>query len=108
MRWYWQQYAPHGTDSPYLVPTRADSLAGLPPAVVVTAELDPPCSAGEDYARRLAAAGVPVTAHRFDGLFHGFLTFPKLSLTGPARAELWQMMRAVLASPRPAVGEGTA
>ncbi|MBF6407889.1 alpha/beta hydrolase [Nocardia farcinica] len=108
MRWYWQQYAPHGTDSPYLVPTRADSLAGLPPAVVVTAELDPPCSAGEDYARRLAAAGVPVTAHRFDGLFHRFLTFPKLSLTGPARAELWQMMRAVLASPRPAVGEGTA
>ncbi|MFI7524103.1 alpha/beta hydrolase [Nocardia salmonicida] len=96
MRWYWQQYAPHGTDSPYLVPSRAESLAGLPPAVVATAELDPPCSAGEDYARRLAAAGVPVTMHRFDGLFHGFLTFPGLSLTGPARELTWKLMRDAL------------
>ncbi len=62
----------------------------------MTAELDPPCSSGEDYAQRLAADGVPVVAHRFDGLFHGFLTFPKLSLTGPARLELWQMIRDVL------------
>ena len=97
MRWYWAQYAPAGTDDPYLVPTRADSLAGLPPAVVVTAELDPPCAAGDDYARRLAAAGVAVDAHRFDGLFHGFLTFPSLSLTEPARQRLWQMTREVLA-----------
>ncbi|MET9288346.1 alpha/beta hydrolase [Nocardia beijingensis] len=96
MRWYWQQYAPHGTDSPYLVPSKAGSLAGLPPAVVATAELDPPCSAGEDYARRLAEAGVAVTTHRFDGLFHGFLTFPGLSLTGPARELVWKMMRDVL------------
>ncbi|WP_036502106.1 alpha/beta hydrolase [Nocardia aobensis] len=98
MRWYWQQYAPHGTDSPYLVPSRAESLAGLPPAVVATAELDPPCSAGEDYARRLADAGVAVISHRFDGLFHGFLTFPSLSLTEPARQQLWHMMRELLAS----------
>lgn len=102
MRWYWAQYAPHGTDSPYLVPSRAESLAGLPPAVVATAELDPPCSAGEDYARRLEAAGVPVTAHRFDGLFHGFLTFPALSLTGPAREKVWQLARDVLGAPRTA------
>ena len=98
MRWYWKQYAPNGTDDPYLIPSRAESLAGLPPAVVATAELDPPCSAGEDYARRLAEAGVPVVAHRFDGLFHGFLTFPTLSLTEPARQVLWQLIRDVLAS----------
>ncbi|MGW5106241.1 alpha/beta hydrolase [Nocardia sp. NPDC004123] len=98
MQWYWKQYAPNGTDDPYLVPSRAESLAGLPAAVVATAELDPPCVAGEDYARRLAEAGVAVTAHRFDGLFHGFLTFPKLSLTEPARQKLWQMMHDVLAS----------
>ena len=96
MRWYWQQYAPQGRDSELVVPTRADSLAGLPPALVATAELDPPCSAGEDYARRLADDGVPVVAHRFDGLFHGFLTFPSLSLTPPARAELWRLIRRVL------------
>ncbi|BCN47378.1 esterase [Prescottella equi] len=96
MRWYWDQYAPEDRSSEYVVPTRAATLAGLPPALVVTAELDPPCSSGEDYAQRLAADGVPVVAHRFDGLFHGFLTFPKLSLTGPARLELWQMIRDVL------------
>ncbi len=106
MRWYWQQYAPDGTDDPYLVPTRAATLAGLPPAVIVTAELDPPCSAGDDYARRLSAAGVPVLAHRFDGLFHGFLTFPDLSLTGPARQRLWQMMREVLAGSVPSARPG--
>lgn len=96
MRWYWDQYAPNDRSSEFVVPTRAATLAGLPPALVVTAELDPPCSAGEHYAQRLADDGVPVLAHRFDGLFHGFLTFPTFSLTGPARLELWQMMRRVL------------
>ena len=108
MQWYWKQYAPNGTDDPYLVPSRAGSLAGLPPAVVATAELDPPCSAGDHYARRLAEAGVKVTAHRFDGLFHGFLTFPKLSLTEPGRQQLWQMMREVLASSPAVTGPDTA
>jgi acetyl esterase len=95
MKWYWEQYAPEGTDDPRLVPTRADSLAGLPPAVVITAELDPPCSAGDDYAQRLTEAGVEVRHRRFDGLFHGFLTFPSLSLTEPARQEIWKMMRSL-------------
>lgn len=95
MKWYWEQYAPGGTDDPRVIPTRADSLAGLPPAVVVTAELDPPCSAGDDYAQRLAEAGVDVRHRRFDGLFHGFLTFPSLSLTEPARQEIWKMMRSL-------------
>ncbi|MFD2470356.1 flavin-containing monooxygenase [Amycolatopsis silviterrae] len=97
MRWYWAQYAPDGTDSPYLVPTRAESLADLPPAVVATAELDPLCTAGDDYARQLRDAGVEVTALRFEGLFHGFLTIPALSLTEPAREKLWQLMRDLLA-----------
>nr|WP_233608786.1 alpha/beta hydrolase [Nocardia stercoris] len=96
MRWYWQQYAPHGTADVRLVPTRAETLAGLPPAVVITAELDPPCSAGDAYAARLAADGVPVRHRRYDGLFHGFLTIPGLSATQAARTEIWEMIRAVL------------
>ncbi|TCN50911.1 acetyl esterase [Rhodococcus sp. SMB37] len=99
MRWYWEQYAPGGSNDMYVIPARAETLAGLPPAVVITAELDPPCSAGEAYADRLAAEGVPVTEHRFDGLFHGFLTFPSLSLAGEARKKVWDMMREVLARP---------
>lgn len=98
MRWYWQQYAPHGTGDPRLVPTRADSLAGLPPAVVITAELDPPCSSGDTYAQLLTEAGVAVRHRRYDGLFHGFLTIPALSVTRTARAEIWEMVRSVLAA----------
>ncbi|MFW0793941.1 alpha/beta hydrolase [Gordonia sp. CPCC 205515] len=97
MRWYWTQYAPGGRDNPYVVPTAAKTLGGLPPALVATAELDPLCAAGEDYAQQLADAGVPVVTHRFDGLFHGFLTFPTLSLTGPARETLWARMRVFIA-----------
>ncbi|MEV0064357.1 alpha/beta hydrolase [Nocardia sp. NPDC050718] len=99
MRWYWQQYAPHGTDDVRLVPTRAESLAGLPPAVVITAELDPPCAAGDAYARRLADDGVAVRHRRYDGLFHGFLTIPSLAATTAARTEIWAMVRAVLGTP---------
>ncbi|WP_255025459.1 alpha/beta hydrolase fold domain-containing protein [Rhodococcus sp. GA1] len=99
MRWYWEQYAPDGTDDPRLIPTRAESLAGLPSAVVATAELDPPCSSGDDYADRLAAAGVSVQHRRFDGLFHGFLTFPALSLSEPARQEVRKMVRALVDGP---------
>ncbi|MFJ2839264.1 alpha/beta hydrolase [Nocardia sp. NPDC087230] len=96
MRWYWRQYAPHGTDDVRLVPTRAASLAGLPPAIVITAELDPPCSAGDAYARRLADDGVAVRHRRYDGLFHGFLTIPSLAATTAARAEIWAMVREAL------------
>lgn len=96
MKWYWQQYAPHGTGDPRVVPTRAQSLAGLPPAVIVTAELDPPCTSGDTYAQMLEAAGVLVRHHRFDGLFHGFLTFKSLSFTEPARRDIWAMLRGVL------------
>ncbi|WP_280236429.1 alpha/beta hydrolase [Nocardia cyriacigeorgica] len=100
MRWYWQQYAPNGTDDPRLVPTRAQSLAGLPPAVVITAELDPPCSAGDSYAQRLLSEGVAVRHRRYDGLFHGFLTFPNLPQTQQARAEIWEMICGALDVPR--------
>ena len=77
MQWYWHQYL--GTqkvfDPPYLVaPARAATHAGLPPAVIVTAGLDPLHSEGCDYARRLRHAGVPVVHRDFPGLFHGFMT----------------------------------
>nr|WP_194825216.1 alpha/beta hydrolase [Nocardia sp. XZ_19_231] len=96
MRWYWQNYAPDGTDDVRLVPTRADSLAGLPPAVVITAELDPPCAAGDAYAQRLAADGVAVRHRRYDGLFHGFLSIPSLAATVAARTEIWATVREML------------
>ena len=47
----------------------------MPPALELTAEFDPLRDAGEAYARRLAAEGVPARLARYDGLFHGFASF---------------------------------
>ena len=54
-------------------PMRAD-LAGLPPAVIVTASLDPIRDQGRAYAGALIAAGVPVTYREAMGTVHGFIT----------------------------------
>jgi len=75
MIWFWAHYlgARALNGDPYACPLRADSLAGLPPAYVATAEYDPLRDEGEAYASRLREAGVAITAKRFDGMLHGFL-----------------------------------
>jgi uncharacterized membrane protein len=59
--------------APYLFLLRAADLSGLPPALIVTAESDPPRDQGRGCARRLRAAGVTAGhVHRGDQM-HGFL-----------------------------------
>ncbi|GAA3543840.1 alpha/beta hydrolase [Nocardioides daeguensis] len=73
MAWFIGCYADADTDltDPRLSPLRGE-LAGLPPAVVVTAEFDPLRDEGVAYADALAAAGVPVRQTTYPGLIHGF------------------------------------
>ncbi|MFZ4584955.1 MAG: alpha/beta hydrolase [Acidimicrobiia bacterium] len=53
-------------------PMKAESLAGTPPALVLTAEFDPLRDEGEAYGHRLQHEGVPTVVVRYDGLVHGF------------------------------------
>ena len=76
MQWYWDHYLSGGEDAanPYAAPHQANSLAGQPPALVITAEYDPLRDEGEAYAKRLQEAGVAATSTRYDGVIHGFFS----------------------------------
>jgi acetyl esterase len=53
-------------------PLRANDLAGLPAAIIHTAEFDPMRDEGNAYARKLTAAGVAVEHVCHDGMIHNF------------------------------------
>lgn len=63
---------------PRLSPLRAD-VAGLAPALVVTAGFDPLVDQGECYARKLKSKGVPVIYRCYDSLPHAFPAFGGLA-----------------------------
>lgn len=59
--------------NPYCSPLIAEDHSGLPQALIISAECDPFCDDGRNYAEKLAAAGVPVKFRLYPGMIHGFL-----------------------------------
>ena len=96
--WYHGQYVPEEQRrDPRASPLLADSLAGLPPAVVVTAGFDPLRDEGEAYAAALSEAGVPVVSRRHPGLVHGFANMTGIaSAARDATLELAGTVRSLL------------
>jgi acetyl esterase len=92
MQWSWDQYTtdPAQRAEPTASPLRAslEQLAGLPPALVITAEADVVRDEGEAYADRLRDAGVAVTADRFQAIIHDFVMLNALADTNAARGAI--------------------
>jgi len=74
MAWFWHHYLADPKDAmhPHASPARAASLAGLPPALVYSAEYDVLRDEAEIYAHKLREAGVEVRMQRWEGMNHGF------------------------------------
>jgi acetyl esterase/lipase len=105
MRWFWDHYA----DAPDRVNPAASplrgTLAGLPPAVVVTAEFDPLRDEGDAYAEALATAGVPVRHIRARGHIHTSLVMVDVVISGaPVRAEIAEALAGLRPVPAPSHG----
>ncbi|ATY12311.1 alpha/beta hydrolase [Amycolatopsis sp. AA4] len=77
MKWFWDAYTTDESkrEEKYASPLRAtlEDLAGLPPALVITAEADVLRDGGELYANKLREAGVEVTGVRISGTVHDFM-----------------------------------
>jgi acetyl esterase len=68
--WFWERYRPAGR---YSAPGLVADLAGLPPAHIVVAGIDPLRDEALAYARALEEAGVPVRLDDYEEMLHGFL-----------------------------------
>ncbi|HEY3067046.1 MAG TPA: alpha/beta hydrolase [Methylomirabilota bacterium] len=84
MRWFIAHYLRGRDDAAdwRVSPLRAPSVAGVAPALVVTAGFDPLRDEGDAYARKLREAGVRVDSLCYGGMIHGFAPMGRLIESG--------------------------
>ncbi len=107
MQWFWDQYLPDHNQrkdakaSPLLA--SLEQLAGLPRALIITAENDALRDEGEAYGRRLIEAGVEVVTTRYNATIHDFVMLNPLAEAAPTRAAVTQavdFLKSVLSTRR--------
>jgi acetyl esterase/lipase len=95
MKWFWDNYTTDLDEraEAYASPLRAmtHELRGLPPALIQTAGNDVLRDEGEEYARKLDAAGVEVIAVRYCGMIHDWGLLNPISHVPAARASVLQV-----------------
>ena len=71
--WFWNHYLqdPDDAENPLAVPSKATTLAALPPTLILSMEYEVSRDEAEEYGKQLADAGVPTEIVRIDGLVHG-------------------------------------
>jgi acetyl esterase len=76
LEWFLERYCP-GEDlsDPRISVLLAESVVGHPPALVVTAGMDPHLDEGRAYANKLEEAGVEVERLHIGPMIHGFISF---------------------------------
>lgn len=77
MHWFMENYMNKGDDpnNPRLSPLRDKDVSGLAPAFIYTAGFDPLCDEGDEYAKKLRAAGATPVYRCYDALAHAFTAF---------------------------------
>jgi acetyl esterase len=109
MDWFERNYLgspddPKGAD-PRVSPLLGADLAGLAPAIVITAGFDPLRDEGEDYAAALREAGTPAVLRRFPTFIHAFTAAAGVSRAArEAVIEIAGMTRGVFAAAPAAAG----
>ncbi|EGC37311.1 hypothetical protein DICPUDRAFT_97308 [Dictyostelium purpureum] len=92
MKWFWDAYLNGSKDMDNILasPARAtaNDVKGLPEAIIMNGEADVLRDEGEQYARTLRAAGVPVTHMRFQGMIHDFVMLNTLDNSKACRAAM--------------------
>jgi acetyl esterase len=99
VEWSLQQYGPVDPTDWHASPLLADDVSRVPPAVIITAECDPLRDEAESYGRRLVEAGVRVTAHRYQGMVHGFIGLAGLRASEVALSEIAEAVRHAVGAP---------
>lgn len=80
---------------PYASPITRESLAGLPPAYVETAEFDPLHDEGIDYAKKMIEGGVEVIVNETRGTVHGYDALAQTEVVHDAMSQRFRFLQSV-------------